>query len=169
MIRPAAPSDTADLIALAVSTGLFSPEEADSLLKGVLDDIHAGRRGEEHVAHVWTAGRDSVPKGWVYFAPDATADGVWELWWIGVAPNHHGQGIGDELLRHVEAYVRAERGRLLLIETSSLPKLERTRRFYVNRSYVACGQVPDFYGEGDAKIIFVKRLAEAALTPTKTG
>ena len=66
---------------------------------------------------------------------------------------------GDELLKFVEEYVRSANGRVLIIETSSLPKLERTRRFYAKRGYVLCGQVPDFYADGDDKVIFAKRIA----------
>lgn len=90
------------------------------------------------------------------------ANQIWDLWWIGVAPQRHGQGIGDELLRFVEDQVRAARGRVLIIETSSLPKLERTRSFYMKRGYAFCGQVPDFYADGDDKVLFAKRLAERA-------
>lgn len=160
MIRPATPGDTAALVTLAVSTGLFLPNEADVLLRGVLDELHAGRLGEDHLASIWVDGPTGLPAGWVYFSRNAMANQIWDLWWIGVDPLRHGQGIGDELLRFVEAHVRSAGGRILLIETSSLPKLDRTRKFYAKRGYTACGQVPDFYADGDDKVIFAKRIAE---------
>lgn len=160
MLRPAVPSDTPALVALAVSTGLFQPEEADALLRDVLDDLHAGRLGDDHFAQVWFDEPGGPPAGWVYFSPDSKADRVWELWWIGVSPARHGQGIGDELLRFVESHVRDAGGRLLLIETSSLPELERTRQFYAKRGYAECGLVPDFYADGDGKVIFAKRMTD---------
>ncbi len=159
MIRHAAPLDTPTLVALAVSTGLFQPDEADLLLKSTLDELHGGRLGEGHQARVWTAGPGAPPTGWAYFSPDAAANGVWELWWIGVAPDHQGRGTGDALLASVEGDVRTAGGRLLLIATSALPRLERSRRFYAQRGYAECGRVPDFYADGDAKVIFAKRLA----------
>jgi ribosomal protein S18 acetylase RimI-like enzyme len=164
MIRPATPDDTPALVALAVSTGLFLPSEADALLKGVLDELHAGRLGEDQLASVWVDGPAGPPAGWVYFSRNAMANQIWDLWWIGVAPLRHGQGIGDELLRFVEAHVHSAGGRILLIETSSLPKLDRTRKFYAKRGYTACGQVPDFYADGDDKVIFAKRIAEKVST-----
>lgn len=162
MIRPAIPSDTPSLVSLAVSTGLFLPDEADALLRGVLDELHAGRLGDGHLAQVWVDGPEAVPAGWVYFSRNAMANQIWDLWWIGVAPLRQGQGIGDELLQFVEGHARAAGGRVLIIETSSLPKLERTRKFYAKRGYIACGQVPDFYADGDDKVIFAKRLAARA-------
>lgn len=157
MIRPAAPSDTPDLVALAVATGLFQPDEADLLLRGVLDSLHAGSLGADHVAQVWVDDQTGRPEAWVYFSRNPMTNQIWDLWWIGVSPGRQGEGIGDKLLKFVEEYVRSANGRSLIIETSSLPKLERTRRFYAKRGYVLCGQVPDFYADGDDKVIFAKR------------
>lgn len=151
------------MIALAVSIGLFSPHEAQALLGDTLDAFHAERLGEGHTVGVWDDG-SGAPLGWTYFARDEHADGIWNLWWIGVAPRHQGQGAGEALLGAVEAQVRAARGRLLVVETSALPALARTRRFYERSGYTACGHVPDFYADGDAKVIFCKRVAAASLT-----
>ena len=158
MIRPTVAAESSTLVALGEATGVFRPQEAEAMLGGVLDALHAGGLGGGHQAHVWTDGPDSPPAGWVYFAPTPNADGVWDLWWIGTDPARQGQGIGGELLRFVEARVREAGGRLLLIETSSEPALDPTRRFYAKRGYAECGRVPDFYGEDDAKVIYTKRL-----------
>ena len=162
MLRPAAPADTPALIALAAATGVFQPGEAEGLLGGVLEELHAGRLGADHVAQVWADAPDAPPVGWVYFAPTPNANRVWDLWWIGVAPTRQGQGVGDELLRSVEGHVRAAGGRLLVIETSSQPTFDPVRRFYAARGYAECGRVPDFYADGDGKVIVAKRLAARA-------
>ena len=160
MIRPAAPADTPALVALAAATGIFQPHEAEGLLGGVLDDLHAGRLGDGHIAQAWADGPAGPPAGWAYFAPTAKADGVWDLWWIGVDPARQGRGVGGELLRSVEDHVRAAGGRILVVETSSMPAFDAVRRFYAARGYVECGRVPDFYADGDGKVIFAKRMAD---------
>lgn len=165
MIRPAVAEESPALVALGEATGLFRPGEAEGLLGGVLAALHAGELGEGHQAHVWTDGPGCPPVGWVYFAPTPHADGVWDLWWIGTDPSRQRQGVGGELLAFVEARAREAGGRLLLVETSSLPALEPTRRFYARRGYAECGRVPDFYGEGDAKVIFARRLRNPADAP----
>lgn len=162
MLRPATPADTPDLLALAAATGIFRPDEVDFLLGGVLDDLHAGRLGDGHTAWVWAGGSTEQPAGWVYFSPVDKTDGVWNLWWIGVDPARQGQGVGGELLRSVEDHVRTNAGRLLLIETSSLPTFDAVRRFYAKRGYSDCGQVPDFYADGDGKVTYAKRMANRA-------
>ncbi|AMW06295.1 GNAT family N-acetyltransferase [Gemmatimonas phototrophica] len=158
MIRSVRPSDTPTLLSVACATGLFEPADASALLGGVLDALHADELGPGHAAQFWAPNDESAPAGWVYYAPDAHADGVWNLWWIGVRPEDHGRGGGDSLLDAVEATVMAEAGRVLVIETSALPPLARARAFYAKRGYVECGRVPDFYSVGDDKIIFAKRM-----------
>jgi ribosomal protein S18 acetylase RimI-like enzyme len=159
MFRPAAQTETPALIALAAATGIFQPQEAEALLGGVLDEFHAGRLGEGHQVRVW-AEPTGDPSGWVYFAPTPKADRVWDLWWIGVAPQRQKVGVGTRLLRAVEDHVRTAGGRLLVVETSSRQAFDPVRRFYRDRGYTECGTVPDFYGEGDGKVIFAKRLSD---------
>lgn len=158
MLRSSDPSDTDALLEVAVATGLFEPTTAAALLGNVLADLHAGRLGAGHTVTVWAAGANRRPGGWVYYAPDTYAEHVWNLWWIGVVPGSHGQGVGRALLESVETDVRAAGGRLLIIETSSLPPLGRARAFYRRNGYAECGQIPDFYAVGDGKMIFSKRL-----------
>jgi ribosomal protein S18 acetylase RimI-like enzyme len=46
----------------------------------------------------------------------------------------------------------------LLIETSSLPHYESTRRFYFKYGYTVVAQVPDYYADGDGLTVFAKRI-----------
>ncbi|PSM32025.1 GNAT family N-acetyltransferase [Haliangium sp. UPWRP_2] len=157
-VRAALPSETGDLVNIGTSTGLFSKEEADLLLRQTLEDLHAGRLGDGHVVLVIEDPRVPGGLGWAYASLDPKSNGVWDLWWIGVMPSRHGSGLGTLLLASVEEYVKREHGRVLVIETSALPALAATRRFYERRGYMASGTVPDFYGDGDAKVTFAKTL-----------
>lgn len=155
-IRAVVPEETERLVALGVSTGLFSDEEADALLRKTLNDIHAGARGEHHHAFAWEESTTESVKGWVYFAREDVSDGVWNLWWIGVDPSSHGTGIGSELLTFVEERVRAAGARLLIVETASTNELARARAFYRSHHYRDCGVIPDFYGAEVGKVTFAK-------------
>ena len=53
-----------------------------------------------------------------------------------------GRGIGSALLRFVEDDIRQLQGRQLLIETSSLPHYDLTRRFYLKHTYQLAASVP---------------------------
>lgn len=127
MLGAVAAADTRALIAIAVATGLFEQADAEALLGGVLDDLHADRLGAGHQAWAWTDRAGTLPVGWVYFAPEANADGVWNPWWIGVQPDRQGQRVGHALLNAVEASVATALGRLLINETSSRSALSTCR------------------------------------------
>ena len=159
MFRSAVPDESPELVALAAATNAFQPDEAEELLGGVLEEFHAGSLGEGHQVQVWEDEQTGDVIGWVYFAPSFKAEGVWDLWWIGVDPANQDKGIGGELLEFVESCVQEAGGRLLIIETSSTKPFDSVRRFYAKRSYADCGRIPDFYAENDDKITFAKRIA----------
>jgi ribosomal protein S18 acetylase RimI-like enzyme len=145
------------LVAIAVRTGLFTPEEAEGLLGGVLDGLSSGGLPEGHEAAACRLEAGGSLIGWTYFAPDAHAPGVWNVWWLGVDPEFHGLGAGARLLRHAEQVAASKGARVLVIETSDAPALARARRFYEAQGYRECGRVPDFYAEGESKVVFARR------------
>ncbi len=154
MIRPTTPDDTAAILDLAVSSGLFPPgatEEVAGVLAGCLD----GTAGPDH--H-WVTDDDGGPVGVAYYAPERMTDGTWNLYMIAVRPDRQRQGRGAVLVRHVEAALAARGARILLVETSGLASFERTRAFYRNCGYDEEARIRDFYKAGDDKVIFRKAL-----------
>jgi ribosomal protein S18 acetylase RimI-like enzyme len=158
-IRPVHAGERPRLLEIAVSTGLFAPAEAEALLGSVLDDLAAGGLPAGHAAVAVGAADGGQAAGWAYFAPDPYAANIWNLWWIGVDPVAHGTGAGRLLLQHVEAVVARNEGRVLVIETSDLPPMARARAFYARAGYGERGRIPDFYAEGEAKVIFSRRVS----------
>lgn len=156
LLRPTLPDDVPALVPLADATGVFRPIEIRAL-QGVLKDYFAEAHDEEG-HRCFTATEDGTPVGFVYFGPVAMTDGAWDLWWIAVDKSRQGRGLGGELLRFAEEYVREAGGRVLMIDTSSTPHYEPTRAFYLKHGYVAAARLPDFYRDGDDKVIFWKRV-----------
>jgi ribosomal protein S18 acetylase RimI-like enzyme len=159
MLRPAAAADTDALVALTAGTGFFKQLELEAL-REVLDDFHAANADLGHRCFVWDEG--GVPYGYVYHAPAPMTDRTWYLYWIAVAADRQGDGLGGELLAFVERDVAEQGGRLLLIETSSTPHYESTRRFYRKYRYDQPATIPDFYADGDGMVVFSKRLSAPA-------
>ena len=162
IITPVQKQERAALLSLAVSTGLFTPTDAEGLLGGILDELAAGDLPEGHAAVACRKSHDGPAIGWSYYAPDPYANRVWNVWWIGVHPNHHGDGAGQRLLAHIEQSAIASGARVIVIETSDQAPLDRARRFYTKLGYAERGRIPDFYAEGDAKVIFSRTLTGAA-------
>ncbi len=155
MIRPTTPADSAGIIALAISSGLFPPD-ATAEVAEVLAGYHSGNLGPDHI---WVTDDDNGPVGVAYYAPERMTDGTWNLYMIAVQPDRQRQGRGSAMLRHVEQALMARGARLLLVETSGLASFERTRAFYRKSRYDEEARIRDFYRAGDDKIVFRKALS----------
>jgi GNAT superfamily N-acetyltransferase len=155
MIRDTVPADTPELLEVATETGVFKPLEIQAL-REVLDDFHETNRGEGHIAV--TAEEDGKILGFAYYAPAAMTIGTWHLYWIFIRKNLQARGLGGELLRRAENDIRQRQGRVLFIETGSLPHYELTRRFYLKNQYEQEAVLRDFYAAGDSMVVFRKAL-----------
>jgi ribosomal protein S18 acetylase RimI-like enzyme len=162
IIEPIRVDERESLLRIAVETGLFTSEDAEGLLGSILTALAEGSLpdGHEAVACRTIEGGEAI--GWSYFAPDQYADGVCNVWWIGVLPPFHGTGAGRTLLAHVEGKAVERGARVIVIETSDQSLLARARKFYTGLGYVECGRIPDFYTNGEAKVIFSRSFGSAA-------
>jgi ribosomal protein S18 acetylase RimI-like enzyme len=76
-----------------------------------------------------------------------------------------GRGIGRALTAFAEQAIAEHGGRLYVVETSSRETYTPTRRFYEAVGYWEAGRIPNFYGPGDDRVIFLKAAQDA--TPVK--
>jgi ribosomal protein S18 acetylase RimI-like enzyme len=160
MLRPTVPDDTPALLELARGTEVFKPHEIVAL-REVLDDYHATNRAAGHRS---VTAEEAGILGFAYYAPAAMTDRTWYLYWIAVRSDLQARGLGGRLLRHAEDEIRASQGRIMLIETSSMPYYALTRKFYLKHGYDQEAVLRDFYAEGDDMVVFRKRLTAAART-----
>jgi ribosomal protein S18 acetylase RimI-like enzyme len=158
MIRPVTRHDSEALVDLTAGTGFFKPLEIDTL-REVLDDYHAENIALGHRAFAWEEDRRLL--GYVYHAPAPMTDRAWYLYWIAVSKESQRGGLGGKMLAFVEDDILAQSGRLLLIETSSTPHYEPTRRFYLKHGYTQAAHIPDYYADGDGLVVFSKRIVRA--------
>jgi ribosomal protein S18 acetylase RimI-like enzyme len=153
MIRATVPADTPTLLTLTQTTGVFKPIEVEALNE-VLADYHA--TNHEHGHRCVTFEKDGQIIGFAYYAPAAMTDRTWYLYWIAVSKQTQARGVGGKLLQYVEDDIRNAQGRLLLIETSSLPHYQLTRRFYLKHNYEQTAILRDYYADGDDMVVFRK-------------
>jgi ribosomal protein S18 acetylase RimI-like enzyme len=155
VIRPILPEETPALVEMARGTEAFKPIEIRALQE-VLNDYHDHNAALGHRAIALE--RDGSILGFAYFAEAEMTDRTWSLWWIVVDRKSQAVGIGGQLLQYVEGAIRTAGGRQLLIETSSLPKYELTRRFYLKHGYHKVAAVPNYYADRDDMLYFAKRM-----------
>lgn len=97
--------------------------------------------------------------GYICYGPAPLTEGTWDIYWLAVAPKEQGRGIGRALVAFAEGKIKETQGRLAIIETSSKPEYERTRRFHHSQGYELVCRIADFYAPGDDKLVFQKRLS----------
>jgi GNAT superfamily N-acetyltransferase len=166
MIRPTTPDDLSALIALADAIGLFQPEQLQELHDMLVDyfrNSNGNALPDSPAECFWLTDDDTEsmggPVGVAYCEPERMTDQTWNLQLIAIHPDRQGQGRGAALLHYVEETLVAWGGRLLLVETSGLPELERTRAFYSKCGYREEARIRDFYAAGDDKVVFCKVLS----------
>ncbi len=158
-IRAFERTDLEPLTAIIRATGVFRDEEVDvavELMEIAANDAHQ----TDYIAYTFVDA-DGAPRGYYCVGPTPMTVSTYDLYWIAVDPAAHGTGIGYQLLVHCESLVRAKGGSLIMVETSSLPKYEATRRFYVRNKYIEEARVRSYYAPGDDLVVYSKHITEA--------
>jgi len=124
---------------------------------GEVVDAALGAGPEGHYQS-FTAVAGRRPIGWICYGPTPCTAGTFDIYWIAVAPERQRHGIGRLLLAFAERLMAARGGRLAVVETAGRDAYAPTRAFYARCGYEAAARLPDFYDEGDDKIVLVKRL-----------
>jgi ribosomal protein S18 acetylase RimI-like enzyme len=131
----------------------YEVEVAEEVIDGYLQDP----KGTGYHALVADVGTQLA--GYICYGQTPCTVGTWDIYWVAVAGDKRGQGIGAALTKKAEEDIRKAQGRLILIETSSSPIYENTRRFYRDQGYEFVARIPDFYAPDDDLIIMQKRLS----------
>lgn len=155
MLRPLQAADRAPLERLLVGTAAFRPDEIVVAMELVDTGLTPGGGGYRFLV----AEQDGRVAGYACFGATPCTLGTWDLYWIAVDASLQKSGIGRVLLERVERLVRAEGGRMLLIETGGKPSYAGQRGFYLRMGYAEVARVPDFYEDGDDRVIYRKKLS----------
>jgi ribosomal protein S18 acetylase RimI-like enzyme len=154
-IRAMTQEDKSGIRQILRSTPEFNPSEV-AIAEEVIDSYLRDPLGSGY--HILVAEADSTITGYICYGPTPLTAGTWDLYWEAVAQDKRGQGIGSVLTKAAEKEIMRAKGRLAIVETSSTPAYENTRRFHIGRGYEIVARIPDFYAPGDDKFILRKRL-----------
>jgi ribosomal protein S18 acetylase RimI-like enzyme len=148
------PEDRETVLAIVEATDMFTPAELLCAREQV--DIYLGQPQQQDYFLVVVENRGGRVVGYMSYGLTPLTSGTYDLYWMAVAPEEQGRGYGKELVRWLEEKVRNEGGRIILAETSSQPKYESTRRFYLGLDFKEVSRIPDFYKPGDDRITYAK-------------
>ena len=147
------PSHRSRLESIVRATGVFAEAEVAVALElfDATDDDY------EFVGAFAGAGGPLV--GFACFGPTPSTDRTYDLYWIAVHPEAQRSGAGAALMTQVERRLAEHQARVIVVETSSGPDYEPTRRFYDKRGYREAARIEDFYRPGDDRVVLTKRVA----------
>ncbi len=154
-IRPMLAQDRQAIIEILEVTTAFLPPDVQVAIELIdcylADGVNSGY-------NFWIAEMDGKAVGYICYGPTPLTQGTWDIYWMATAPGLKGHGIGTALMKLAEDNIRAEGGRMTIIETSSNPDYLEARKFHLAHGYIIIGSIPDFYSIGDNKITFRKLL-----------
>lgn len=152
-IRPMLREDKPALMAILRNTPEFTPQEV-----AVAEEVIGSYLHDPDSYNIFVAEVGESVAGYICYGHTPLTEGTWDIYWLAVSPDKREQGMGGALTAFAEERIGENGGRLIIVETSSKPEYEKTRRFYIDSGYEVIGRIPDFYTPGDDKIILQKRI-----------
>jgi ribosomal protein S18 acetylase RimI-like enzyme len=155
-IRPFQKGDLQPLIEIVKATNVFRDEEID-VAHELMEIVAEQMDQKDYTIYTYVDESDTV-RGYYCIGQTPITEATYDLYWIAVDPLAHGHGIGKALLRHCEEFIRQRGGKLIVAETSSMAKYEKTRLFYEHNHYTEASRIRDYYGPGDGLVVYIKYL-----------
>lgn len=158
-IRKVQPTDRQPIKILLDETNVFTPDEVSVALE-LIDTVLGDDRQQDYQIYSAIDEHGSVA-GYYCIGPTPLTQSTYDLYWIAVKPSTHNRGIGKLLIRHAEETIRSHGGSLVIAETSSQPKYDGTRQFYLHNQYEEVARIRNYYRVGDDLVIYGKYLSQS--------
>ena len=155
LIRPYSSPDRDRIRDILEGSETFTTEEVAVALS-VIDDAVRCPELEDYTVFCAESEEGAVV-GYICFGPIPMTDRCYDLYWICVDRSSKKTGIGSLLISRMESDLEQRKARHIYIDTSSSPPYDDARSFYERHGYRVVSVSPDFYCEGDDKIVYVKR------------
>lgn len=136
------------------STGYFYDYEIDIAEELATENLQKGEHKSGYIFNI--AEMNGIPIAFSCFGKTPCTADSFDLYWIAVHESQRGNGIGKVLMDMAVRDIAKLSGKNIWIETSSRPIYESTRQFYLKYGCEIIAELPNFYGENDNKVIFLK-------------
>ena len=156
-IRVLVEKDRSGLLSMLIKTRSFTSAEIDVAME-LIDIVLKDHIQKDYQIYCMVDDEDQAI-GYICYGPTPMTQGTFDLYWIAVDPDFQEQGVGSRLLSFLEKAVKAEGGRLILADTSTVPHYEKTQKFYLKNGFQEMARVFDYYHPGNDRITFCKRLS----------
>ncbi len=151
--------DLATVREILESTGFFYPPEVDVAVELVEERL---RKGEASGYFFAFAELDGRTVGYSCCGPIACTTSSFDIFWIAIHSDAQRHGMGKWLMSVTEELIFGRGGERIYVETSGREHYLPTRKFYDRCGYQQVAELPEFYGEQDSKVIYLKMKPTAA-------
>jgi ribosomal protein S18 acetylase RimI-like enzyme len=157
-IRSVAAKDRPVLHSILFRTQAFTAEEISVALE-LIDITLKDTLQKDYYINCLVNDQDQCI-GYICYGPAPMTRGTFDLYWIAVDPDFQKQGVGLKLIDFLERVIVRLKGRMILVETSTIPHYEKTKSFYLRAGFQEVERIPDYYRPGNDRVTFCKRLIE---------
>jgi ribosomal protein S18 acetylase RimI-like enzyme len=147
-------ADRRRIAEMVAATGVFRPDEINVALE-VFEEAVA-----EPGADYFALGAFDEERlvGFTLWGPTPCTVATWDLYWIVVDSAAQRLGVGRQLMAATEEAIRANGGRLVVVETSSRSDYGPTRAFYESLDYRRAAHIPEYYAPEDDLVVYTRHL-----------
>ena len=143
---------------IIIATDVFNKEEVDIAVE--LLEIYLSNPHQQEYEIFVSADDAKQVTGYICIGPTPATVSTYDMYWIAVSPSVQAHGVGSELLRYTEEFLKQKGATLLIAETSSTAKYEKTRSFYVRKGFEQLAHIKAYYKPDDDLIIYGKYLSQ---------
>lgn len=155
-IRPIEAKDREAIRRLVEGTKAFKTHEVEVAME--LVDTALTQPGQDGYHPYVLVEEDGGIVAYACFGKNEMTAATFDLYWLATRADRMGRGYGRAIVSFVEEEVRRRGGRLLVIETSSKESYGEAQAFYEKIGCTLAARLPDYYDEGDDKLVYLKRL-----------
>lgn len=164
-VRSILKEDREYLLEIIRNNGIFTDTEITFAIE-LLDFCLKGH--SEFITGV-AVNKQNMAVGHICYSKVIMSDGLYDLHFLSVDPGEQRKGIGQKLIQWMEANVIEAGGRVININCSSRPVYTPAFSFFKKMGYQKSIEIPDFYSEGENKIIFFKRFNSKVFANTSVN
>ncbi len=144
-----------NFIQIAEKTRVFKEEEI-KVLEELLDNYQQFPNKDYSLLTEYSGNELA---GFIIMGQTPMTESAWDIYWLVVDPQLHGQGIGRKLIQQVEdKFQSLGKKAVLRVETAGKKSYAAARAFYDKMGFTRVGQIKDFYADQDDLIIYSKTI-----------
>jgi ribosomal protein S18 acetylase RimI-like enzyme len=144
-------ADIAGIQTVVSATDLFPAEMVEELITPILENGL-----EEGIWLVGAFGGEVL--AFSYAVPEKLTHGTWNMLALAVHPSCQNAGLGRAIVSRLEDVLVDSGQRMIVVDTSSDEYFAVARLFYQRLGYQKVARIPDYWDDGEDKLVYFKRL-----------